>query len=126
MQEVKFEESWNKKRILIALLILLALLGAGYFLTGSIFTKLVPKKSTPSYKNEKPKESVLSLESTPNFTEAVQKQIESIKKEVNTINIAEIASSSSQIQKIINDVKSLEKLPQSQVKDACLKICNGL
>jgi len=126
MQEVKFEQSWNKKRILIALLILLALLGAGYFLTGSIFTKLVPKKSAPSYKNEKSKESVLSSESTPNLSEAVQKQIESIKKEVNKINIDEIASSSSQIQKIINDVKSLEKLPQSQVKDACLKICGGL
>lgn len=123
MQEVKFEESWNKKRILIATLAIFAIGGAVYVFRGSIFPQSFfqnNKKETPS------KESVLSTKSEPNLQEVLEKQIESIKKEVNAINIDEIASSSPQIQKIINDVGSLEKLPQSQLKDACFKICSGL
>ncbi len=123
MKEVKFEESWNKKRILIATLAVFTIGGAVYTFRGSIF----PNFFSSNNKQEMPsKESVLSTKSEPSVQEALGKQIESIKKEINTINIDEIASSSPQIQKIINDVKSLEKLPQSQLKNACLNICGGL
>ena len=118
MQEVKFEESWNKKRVSTAFIVLLLLAGGAVYLL---------KNRLPfDAKSERAQSQKVLSASDYNLEGVVQKQIESIKKEVNTINIAEIASSSSQIQKIINDVKSLEKLPQSQVKDACFRICGGL
>lgn len=123
MQEVKFEESWNKKRILIALLALFAFGGILYVLKGSIFSQFFPHNNNQRISS---KESVLSSKSEPNIEEALGKKIESIKKEAGNINIEEIASSSSQVQKIINDIKNLQNLPNSQLKDACLKICSGL
>ena len=123
MQEVKFEESWNKKRISIALLALFAVGGAFYALRGSIF----PQSFLQNNKKENPsKESVLSTKSEPNVQEILEKQVESIKKEAGNINIEEIASSSSQVQKIINDIKNLQNLPKDKTKEACYNICKGL
>lgn len=123
MQEVKFEQSWNKKRILITILATLAVGGALYAFRGSIF----PQSFLQNNKKENSlKKSVLSQKSEPDLQQILEKQIESIKKETGNINIEEIASSSSQVQKIINDIKNLQNLPKDKAKEACYKICSGL
>ena len=123
MQEVKFEESWNKKRILIATLAVLAIGATVYVFRGSIF----PQSFLQNKKTGNPsKESVLPAKSEPNIQEILGKQIESIKKEAGNINIEEIASSSPQIQNLINDLKALQNLPNNKVKEACYNICKGL
>jgi hypothetical protein len=35
----------------------------------------------------------------------------------------EVASSSPQVQKILNDIKALQQYPANQIKDLCRKIC---
>ncbi len=123
MQEVKLEESWNKKRILIALLALVAVGGVLYAFRGSIFSQILPhnnKKEIPS------SQSVLSIKSGSNVQDVLEKQIESLKKEAGNININEIASSSPQIQNLINDFKALQNLPKDKTKEACYNICKGL
>ena len=54
---------------------------------------------------------------------AVAEKIESLKQDVRGLNIVEIASSSPQVQKILNDIKFLEQYPANQAKEICKKIC---
>lgn len=56
----------------------------------------------------------------------VQNKIIELREEVNKINIVEIATSTPAVQKVLNDIKNLQNLPQSQAKQACFKICEGL
>ncbi|OGH06412.1 MAG: hypothetical protein A2W22_06425 [Candidatus Levybacteria bacterium RBG_16_35_11] len=57
---------------------------------------------------------------------AVEDKIGVIQEEAKDIDLAEVASSSPQIQKIIKDLKSLENYPADQAKSLCEKICSGL
>lgn len=56
----------------------------------------------------------------------LQKELGNIQNQATHLNIAEVASSSPQIQKIIRDLQDLQQYPRSQAKDMCQKICNGL
>ncbi len=67
-----------------------------------------------------------SLPLANNLSSDVQKNIDSIKQEVSSLRIEEVASSSPQIQKVLNDIKELEKYPRDQAKEMCQKLCNGL
>lgn len=117
MKEVKFEESWNKKRIGIALIVLLLLAGSAvYLLRNSLFFNTKPQAA----------QNQMVLASDQNLEDIVQRQVQAIKQQAANINVEEIASSSPQIQNLINDLKALQNLPSSQVKEACFKICNGL
>ncbi len=118
MQEVKFEESWNKKRISTALVVLLLVAGGAVY----IFRNSLPF-DTKAKRSQNQK--VLST-SDYNLEEAVQKQIEGIKQQAENMNVEEIASSSPQIQNLINDLKALQNLPKDKTKEACYNICKGL
>ena len=124
--EIKKEESWNKKRIFATLFLIIALVALGYFLK----TKVLSEKSSPTdfskavkgitnTKEENKEQEGLNI----NMQKAVKEKIESLKQDVKGLNIAEIASSSPQVQKIINDIKSLEQYPTNQAKEICKQIC---
>ena len=124
--EIKKEESWNKKRIFAALFLIIALVALGYFLKTKVlgenssptdFSKAV--KGTTNAKEENKEQEGLNI----NMQKAVQEKIESLKQEVSSLNIMEVASSSPQIQKIINDIKALEQYPTNQAKEICKQIC---
>lgn len=125
--EIRNEESWNKKRIFGALFLIAALIILGYF----IKTKVLGQSSSPTDSpkavkgttsaKEENKDEVEGL--STNVQKKVAEKIESLKQEVSSLNIAEVASSSSQIQKIINDIKALEEYPTNQAKEICKQIC---
>ena len=118
MQEVKFEESWNKKRVSIALVVFLLLTGSAvYLLRNNLFFNTKPQRAQD--------QKVLSA-SDYNLEDIVQKQIQGIKQQAENINVEEIASSSPQIQNLINDLKALQNLPKDKAKEACYNICKGL
>ncbi len=113
--EPEFEESWNIKRIGLAFITLILLLGlAAYSLKEDSFLK-GSKKETPK---------VLPV-SDENLEDVVQKQIKSIREKAVNINVEEIASSSPQIQNLVNDIKALQELPKNQAKEACMNICKS-
>jgi len=118
MQEVKFEESWNNKRVSIAFIVLLLLVGGAVYLFRN---RLSFDAKSQRAQNQK----VLSV-SDYNLEDVVQKQMQTIKKQAENINVEEIASSSPQIQNLINDLKTLQNLPKDKVKEACYNICKGL
>ncbi len=125
MEEIKSEESWNKKRIFAALFLITLLVVGIYFFKSRVFdtnsspqnTKLV--KGVSLKEKSKNKENDVSVD----IQEAVKEKINNLKQGVSSLNILEIASSSPQIQKIINDIKTLEQYPTNQAKEICKKIC---
>lgn len=127
MEELKNEESWNKKRIFAAFFLIIGLIVLGYFLKTKVLDKsssptnsLKAVKGTTSTKEEnKEQEQGLNI----NVQKAMQEKIESLKQDVKGLNIVEIASSSAQVQKIINDIKSLEQYPTNQAREICRQIC---
>lgn len=124
MKELKpiEEESWNKKRVLLGFVVLAVLIaGALTF------------KSLVLDKNQGPKTAVegasVSVENTPSpipIKANIQDQIDTLQKEASNINITDIATSSPQVQKVLNDLKSIQGLPQNQAKSFCQQVCNNL
>jgi len=122
MEEVSAQGSWNKKRIFIAVFLLLLLIVGGYFFKTRVLGENLSQqlKSIKGFNaEENPAEPAFKL----NIQEAVKEKINSIKQEVSGLDIAEIASSSPQVQKILRDIKSLEQYPTNQLKEICRKIC---
>ena len=117
----------NKKKILIMvfIVVIVGLLGysAKTLLFGknkfNLFGKSVKGVSTQKQKN-------VSLPSTSNLQNSLQQKLGDIQQEVSKLDIAEIASSSPQVQKLINDLNALKDYPSNQIKDVCEKICSGL
>jgi spore coat protein CotF len=123
MDEVSTQESWNKKRIFAAVFLITILIAGVYlFKTRIINTSLSSQDSTSvkgvSSEKEKAKED-LSIE----IQGAIKERINNLKQEVSSLNVVEVASSSPQVQKILNDIKSLEQYPVNQAKEICRQIC---
>jgi len=120
MEEVE-RDTWNKKRVFIALLLLILLIAGGLFFrirvldeNSSQIVKSATKVNTEQDNN---------FEIKADIQELMKDKIDDLKEDVSNLNILEIASSSPQVQKILNDIKSLEQYPTNQLKEVCRKIC---
>lgn len=58
-----------------------------------------------------------------NVQETVQEKIKTLVEQAQEISLPEVASSSPQMQKLVNDLKNLQDYPKSQAKETCQKIC---
>lgn len=132
MKEQKKKEEkveWDKKKIFIFLFLLLFLIIAGYEFKTMVLDENLPKsKSSFNFSNEAVKGTdtqKLQLQGS-NVKQNIQNEINNLKEEAQNINLVEIASSSPQVQKVINDLKALQNYPSSQIKQACEKVCSGL
>lgn len=128
MESIENEETWNKKRIFIAIFLIIALIIGGYLMKTKVFgnRSLSPfdiLKSVKGISNVKKDDKTQEKSLGVNAKKALQDKINSLKQEVSGLNILEIASSSSQVQKILRDIKSLEQYPETQAKEVCRKIC---
>ena len=113
--------AWDRKKILLAVLILACLIFALFYFKDSIF----PQQNGVSIKSSVDK-NLNQNQEVLGATQRVRERIEEIQENVNSLNIVDVATSSPQIQKVINDIKALESLPRDQAKNACEKICSGL
>lgn len=128
MKKVEFQDSWNKKRIFIVSIIIVILMGIAIELKGNIIPNLLKnKRPLPAIREQAIyRDQGRKLNLNPNLDSVISQKLESIKQDAEKINISEIATSSSQIQKIINDIKNLQNLPNTQLKEICFNICKGL
>lgn len=124
-QKKKDEIEWDKKKIILFLFVVLFLVIGGYQLKSMILGDNTNSNETPSFE-QSVKGTSIQEPPTESIKNSVQEQIEDIKEEAQNINIADIASSSPQVQKIINDIKALQNYPSNQIKDVCQKVCSGL
>jgi len=121
MEEVN-TETWNKKRIFIVTFLALFLMVGGYFFKIHFLDKNLPQASK-SVKGVSTEEKRIEPDLKTNVQEVVKEKINSLKQEVSNLSIVEVASSSPQVQKVLNDIKSLEQYPTNQIKEICRKIC---
>jgi len=119
MEEVN-KETWNKKKVFLAVFLLVLLVGGGFFFKTRF---LADSSQKTDVKGASTIENV--VESTPGVSiqDAVKEKIDNLKQEVSGLNIVEVASSSPQVQKILNDIKALQQYPTNQIKELCRKIC---
>nr|MBI5455675.1 hypothetical protein [Candidatus Levybacteria bacterium] len=132
MKEQKKKEEkieWDRKKIVIFLFLVLFLIIAGYELKTMVLDENLSKsKSSFNFSNDAVKGAdtqQLQLQSS-NIKQNIQNEIENLKNEAQNINLVDIASSSPQVQKVINDLKAIQNYPGTQLKQTCEKICSGL
>lgn len=113
------EPEWDRKKILIALAVFLFLIYV--FLSNKDFF-ITQEVDVRGISDVAERQNIEASEAT----QKVRDRIDEIKENVNNLNVLDVATSSPQIQKVINDIKVLENLPRDQAKSACEKICSGL
>ena len=129
------ETEWDKKKI-IAGLALGALLLAGiiglkmYILPKSIAqhipigpaVKGVQTYADPSGLSSNPTPEPISLPTT----EDLQKKIADLQEQITHLSVSDIASSSPQVQQLIQQIQALPSAPGNAAKAACIQMCNRL
>ena len=126
MKELKEEYVWDKKKIILFLVFLVVLVAIGYELKKSFFNNSSNNAPLNLAKNNVKGASTQNFTPVEGIKQGIQNEINSLRSEAQNINIVDIASSSPQVQKVINDLKALQNYPSNQLKDTCQKICNGL
>lgn len=130
-EQNKKEEAieWDKKKILIFLFTVFVLIILGFELKTIILGENYSQDNSLSKslnKNVKGLETEKIPLKSSSIKQNIQNEINNLKAEAQNINIVDIASSSPQVQKIINDLKALQSFPETQLRQTCEKICSGL
>lgn len=134
MKELKsIEEPWNKKRIIIGLFFLFTVVAG---LTAFKVLVLDKNQNSPQSLVNKTITAVEGASTNANTSSNdntisglktnIQDQLNTIKQEAANISLTDIATSSPQVQKVIDDIKSIQNLPRSQAKSFCEQVCSGL
>lgn len=138
MDKIDTIETWNKKKIFITLVIIVLLVGFGiktfvlgknkdFFAMQTVPTFLKSVMGVNTQKEDKVKgESTKKNTSSLPIQATIKEKLDELKKEVNSLNVVDIATSSPQIQKIIKDLNVLKEYPANEAKEICQKICGGL
>lgn len=124
-KEKKEEVIWDKKRIIFFILSIIILVFIGIRVKSHFLDSNYSLQDTNTVKKEQVK-GITTQDLSNGIRQSIQQDINKIKTEAQNINVVDIATSSPQVQKVINDLKSLQNLPKNQFKEACEKVCNGL
>jgi len=122
-----FEEKpeWDKKKIILFLFGVILLLVMGLVVKQMMFA---------GAENTNPKSNITSVKGAEtqianpvsDIRSNIQNQIDNLKTEAQNINVVDMATSSPQVQKVINDLKAVQDYPKNQLRQTCEKICGGL
>lgn len=128
MDELQVKETWDVKRILMVLA-LVGILSLGFKLL--VLDKKASREPGTKSAAVEGASSQETPDPSPQFSSGdikkdVQIKLNDLKKQVDNINVVEIATSTPAVKKVISDLKNLQEVPQNQAKEACFKICNGL
>jgi len=131
MQEAEIVETWNKKKIIVSFFVIILLAACtfllkNYILGSSFFKNNLAEVKGVSTENEADiNNSDSSSQSLSDAQKAIQEKLETVKQEMTNLNAMDIISSSPQFQKIVDDLRSLQQYPHSELKDVCKTICGN-
>lgn len=135
------EEAWSIPKIIIGVVSLITVVGGGLYLKSNYFDtntsgnihqkKTAVEGVTTSSEDGNGSSTKKDSPTLPNFSPDnirvdIQNKVDEIKKQIISLNPSEIASSSPQVQKIIQDMKSIQDYPKNQAKEMCENICKSL
>jgi hypothetical protein len=118
----KEELPWDKKKIIFFLIAAIALIGIGFEAKDLLLGTTV----TPKVSVQAPDVKGTATQAGSSIKNNVQDQLNNLKTEAQNIDVVSIASSSPQVQKVINDLKAIQNYPQNQLKATCEQVCSGL
>ena len=120
-------EPWDKKKIVLACLFLLGVALLFFTLKSVLLDDGgTTKKDTRGIKTEKlTTQDAFEGVETPQFSIDLEEKGGLIKEDLDSVDVEEIASSSPQIQKILNDIKTLKDLPSSTARQTCENLCKN-
>lgn len=131
--ELVEEAVWDIKKIIIGIVSIGTVVAGGYYVKQQYFPSSQtsgiqesPYTDVQGAHTEETLEEQAEKYSVKNLTTDVQKKINTLSKQVNNLSPQEVATSSPQVQKVLEDLKKLEEYPKSQAKEMCLNICKGL
>ena len=122
------EEKWDKRKMLLGFVGIFALFFAALYIKDAYFP---PSKSSQvegvsvTSEEQVPERRYKSNIKIPTASDLEQK-VNEITDQASSIDVAEVASSSPQVQKVIKDLQSLGNYPRSQAKQMCEQVCSGL
>jgi hypothetical protein len=119
-EQEKNKEEWDKRKIILVSILVSVLLILGYSLKDYFLGS--SSKNGQLISGQK----VKGLSTQIDLRKNVQDQINNLSNEARSINLVDVASSSPQVQKVINDLKAIQNYQTNQIKDACMKICGNL
>jgi len=125
MKERQEKIEWDKKKIILFTVGIITLLAIGLVVKEMMFAG-AETQTTPLVTTSVKGLNTETVNPLPDIKQGIQNQIDSLKNEAQNINLVDIATSSPQVQKVINDLKSIQDYPKSQLKATCEKICSGL
>ncbi len=114
----KQESEWDKKRIILVTIIVIILLILGFSAKNAILGS--------SYNKPLVSQSITTNNPPLSIKKSAQDQIYALKQEASNINLVDVATSSPQVQKIINDLKAIKDYPNNQLKQTCINLCSKL
>ncbi len=117
MKPIREDSVWDKKKIFIFSTVLLVVL---LFLS----YRFIDFNSNEG--NIEPPSTTVKGVSAQDLSENIVQSIENLQNQATDLDIEEVATSSPQVQKILNDLKSLKDVPKNQIKNTCEQICSGL
>lgn len=135
---------WDKKKIIITSVILLGLVIGGFMVKQFLLGSRNPSSGSNDRQSVKginypPSQNGSSSQNSSNFNSAsnqlpsfksigqgVQQEIKTLEKQAQSVSLQEVASSSPQVQQIIQQLQQLPSLPQSIAKQTCEQICGKL
>ena len=128
MNEIKQpqQEVWDFKKIAIFLLILAVLGGALFF--GFRNQRVLSEGEVRGTTEATEQKEVPKIEfpTLTNFQDTFDEKFNEIREDAENIDVVEVASSSPQIQKFLNDFKNLQNYPRNQAKEACFNACSNI
>lgn len=131
IEKIESEEQWDKKKIVIALcFVVISLAGGAYLVKNDILgssnevgSEEVQGANTSKENVGKGLDKGLSIDAYSPLKTVIEDKLGELKKEIDNLNVAEVATASPQIQKIIKDFDSLKAYPVNEAKDICRQIC---
>lgn len=126
IKEAIEKPQWDKGKIVLFFITLLILVAIGFEARSIILGDKANIPEQPAKNLSSVKGASTEQFQAPDIRQNVQSEISNLKNEAANINLVDVASSSPQVQKVINDLKALQNYPQDKLKETCTKICNGL
>jgi hypothetical protein len=116
---------WDKKRLFVALVIVIIAFFAFMQVKKSLFPGVSILGDSTVKKASEIQKPIIGRPNV-DLESQVTSSLDDIKNNVNGIDPQEVATSSPQIQKVLRDIEGLKDLPSNQAKSACLNICSKL
>lgn len=123
-KEIKHEDDfeWDKKRVAIALIVLVVGFFLLYEIKNNFFDdKVLGDEDIRKSEIEKPK-----IKPPVDLSNELETTFDEVRKSVLNLSPEEVATTSPQIQKVLRDIEGIKNLPQNEAKEACHKICSEI